>query len=382
MANTFNTPTASYDAERNEFSFTFPTNDGMRSVKLIDGRLRQSKKFENVVRYSYAYNSDSDLTTREAFSEYIFGKTEEAQRDAAFLAEHAVRAFSSVVDLSSYKKIVGYRMSMTPLGFKVYDNLQEYGSYTLTFDDSPGDIENFGKTIIIDERHNRKSIVYGDFYEKIIKTYDTTPMVMFSPVPNPKECSHADCPLLCSEDGHEDAVLPLEEYIDQYAAQHPDGFTLVVPRSGELDKLITKMLETKPYKPKLLLHAPRRLRAAWMLYAIVQPDTEFSRHYAHDFEKAFKQLYDYFGVDPENDERGNAGFERSRILDDEMRHVVAVTMRNLKNHNLSDAYALDGQDVLMVQDTVTELSPIGSFEDLTDYYDPQSATLINLIYNK
>ena len=103
----------------------------------------------------------------------------------------------------------------------------------------------------------------------------------------------------------------------------------------------------------------------------------FRQVYRDNFNEAFQQLRDYLEI--MNQERGGY-FSRHFILNKEMRNVLDMTFRRSKDHFAKYANKINGQNILIIDDTISRGQSIKeACQIMMESYAPKSITVLTLL---
>ena len=110
---------------------------------------------------------------------------------------------------------------------------------------------------------------------------------------------------------------------------------------------------------------------------VLKKNSKFKRYYIDNFEDAWKELLIY--IDYMNKEK-NGTFARHYVRNSEMRNVLDVTIELNKDKYAEFANKINGQDILIIDDTFSRGQTIKEMvKNIKSTYTPRTITVLTLM---
>lgn len=357
---------ATYKTDTSTFSFTFPTPEGEETITLTNGKLRKDIEFCRLYRYAYYYGNDSSNETREAFERHIYGLSAQGRADAKFLAKYAVEALNNVMPLSDFNAMRCRDIYADILCHDLANEISQYAELPYRYLNGDEPAVQTDRILVLESKptHTRISCA-------LIAPLGEGTFVIFSPIPFRDETAYYGQSIMCCEGKSSNPEkLTLTELIARYAANHKDGFTIVIPSRGDLDEVVSEIVKQNGHNAKIIPYCPDNLSSYEVYWFTVTGDNAFTKHYADHLEEAKRQLWDCLH-DGGKDEMGNnyndwvTYYDPLDINDEEMRQIVSQALSENSYYHFRDCHLLNGHDVLLFR-----------FKAL-DYYPDDAYTLLS-----
>ena len=163
----------------------------------------------------------------------------------------------------------------------------------------------------------------------------------------------------------------------KFASMYPIGVTIIIPSGNELNNHIAEVVMSKSNNAKLINGVICKMTTEEVNDIVMQEGSQFRRYYGESFNEAYYQLCAYF---EEMNEKRNGTFSRHFVKDPDMRNVLDVTLKVSTDRYAEFANKINGQHVLLIDDTISRGQTIQSAcKIMRESYSPQSITVLTLL---
>lgn len=335
---------ATYDTDTNTFSFTFPMAQGEGTITLTNGKLRKNPDEDRLYRYAYYYGIGSNEKTREAFEQYIYGLSAAGRSDAKFLAKYSVEALFKTIPFSDFDAMCCRTYHIDALCRDIADEISKFGELHYLTEDEPK--ISADKILVLDNKPGTFAI------NKQRSRYHESTFVTFSPIPDIEESAYCGQTLTGYEKGVKPKIMPLQELIDRYAANHKEGFTIVIPHVGDLDEFVGEIVEQRGYNAVIIPHNPEDITPNLVYEEILYNDKVLRQHYRDRFNEVLLKIWNSLHYDyPDDGESGwEAFYKPSYLHDKELSEQIGLALSVSKMPQFRDCRLMNGRDVLVIDD--------------------------------
>lgn len=161
------------------------------------------------------------------------------------------------------------------------------------------------------------------------------------------------------------------------ALKYLDGVTVLIPSGNELNTRIANVTLSKSKNAKLIKGLIRKLTTIEVEDIVLEFGSKFREHYKENFNTKYFELLDYLEV-MNKERRGE--FSRHLVKDAEMRDILDTTFKLTDDHFARFAKKINGQDVLIIDDTISRGQSIREVCDIIlESYSPKSITVLTLL---
>lgn len=165
---------------------------------------------------------------------------------------------------------------------------------------------------------------------------------------------------------------------EKFSTIHPIGVTIITPSGSELNEHIAGIIMSKSKNAEVIKGVICKLTTEEVDRIVLEDmNSTFRKHYGEKFNAAYQTLCGYLD---EMDEKRNGAFSRHLVLDKEMRNVLDVTLKLSTDRFAEFANKINGQDILIVDDTISRGQTIKeACNIMMESYAPKSITVITLL---
>ena len=165
---------------------------------------------------------------------------------------------------------------------------------------------------------------------------------------------------------------------EKFSTIHPIGVTIIIPSGSELNEHIAGIVMSKSKNAEVINGVICKLTTEEVDRIVLEDmNSTFRKHYGEKFNAAYQTLCGYLD---EMDEKRNGAFSRHLVLDKEMRNVLDVTLKLSTDRFAEFANKINGQDILIVDDTISRGQTIKeACNIMMESYAPKSITVLTLL---
>lgn len=164
---------------------------------------------------------------------------------------------------------------------------------------------------------------------------------------------------------------------EKFASIYPIGVTIIIPSGNELNNHIAEVVMSKSENAQLINGVICKMTTEEVDDIVMQDDSTFREYYGDSFNEAYKQLCIYLN---KMDEERKGTFSRHFIKDPDMRNVLDMTLKVSEDRYAEFANKINGQHVLLVDDTISRGQTIKSAcQIMRESYAPKSITVLTLL---
>ena len=165
---------------------------------------------------------------------------------------------------------------------------------------------------------------------------------------------------------------------EKFSTIHPIGVTIIMPSGSELNEHIAGIVMSKSKNAEVINGVICKLTTEEVDRIVLEDmNSTFRKHYGEKFNAAYQTLCGYLD---EMDEKRNGAFSRHLVLDKEMRNVLDVTLKLSTDRFAEFANKINGQDILIVDDTISRGQTIKeACNIMMESYAPKSITVLTLL---
>ena len=165
---------------------------------------------------------------------------------------------------------------------------------------------------------------------------------------------------------------------EKFSTIHPIGVTIITPSGSELNEHIAGIIMSKSKNAEVIKGVICKLTTEEVDRIVLEDmNSTFRKHYGEKFNAAYQTLCGYLD---EMDEKRNSAFSRHLVLDKEMRNVLDVTLKLSTDRFAEFANKINGQDILIVDDTISKGQTIKeACNIMMESYAPKSITVLTLL---
>ena len=165
---------------------------------------------------------------------------------------------------------------------------------------------------------------------------------------------------------------------EKFSTIHPIGVTIIIPSGSELNEHIAGIVMSKSKNAEVINGVICKLTTEEVDRIVLEDmNSTFRKHYGEKFNAAYQTLCGYLD---EMDEKRNGAFSRHLVLDKEMRNVLDVTLKLSTDRFAEFANKINGQDILIVDDTISRGQTIKeACNIMMESYAPTSITVLTLL---
>lgn len=164
---------------------------------------------------------------------------------------------------------------------------------------------------------------------------------------------------------------------DKFVKTHKFGITIIMPSTNILNDYIANIITKKSNNTKVIKGLIRKMTTQEVYDIVLDFDSKFRKQYAENLDLAFDQLDDYLD---DMDDKKDGKFTRHLIKDSKMRNVLDKTLKLSNDKYAKYANKINGQDVLLIDDTISRGQTIKEVCDIIqDSYAPKSITVLTLL---
>ena len=165
---------------------------------------------------------------------------------------------------------------------------------------------------------------------------------------------------------------------EKFSTIHPIGVTIIIPSGSELNEHIAGIVMSKSKNAEVINGIICKLTTEEVDRIVLEDmNSTFRKHYGEKFNAAYQTLCGYLD---EMDEKRNGAFSRHLVLDKEMRNVLDVTLKLSTDRFAEFANKINGQDILIVDDTISRGQTIKeACNIMMESYAPKSITVLTLL---
>jgi len=167
---------------------------------------------------------------------------------------------------------------------------------------------------------------------------------------------------------------------DKFVKTHGYEITLLIPSSSRLNNYIAEMIEQKSSGPVTIIDdLIIKLTTSEVEEIVRKPNSKFNRHYKTEYER--RQAISDFERYLDNMDREKGGrFARHYIPDFDMRKLIDSTLKVSDDRAAEYANMINGSDLLIIDDTVTNGDSIReTIKLIKQCYAPKSITVLTLL---
>lgn len=162
----------------------------------------------------------------------------------------------------------------------------------------------------------------------------------------------------------------------KFSSLYKIGFTILIPSGNPLNRLIGDTISRVCGNVTIVDDVLTKITTEEVLDLVMEVGSPFKKFYGENLVSALKELNIY--LDKMNKERGGY-FTRHFVKSPDMRNVLTKTLRLSDDGLAKYAKAIDGQDVLLIDDTISRGQTIKEACDiLRESYSPNSITVLTL----
>lgn len=175
----------------------------------------------------------------------------------------------------------------------------------------------------------------------------------------------------------EQILKQFDDIANKFVRTHSFNVTVIIPSSNILNKFIASTITDKVENAEILEDVVCKLTTESLVNMVLKKDSKFKRYYKDNFEDAWKELLIY--IDYMNKEK-NGTFARHYVRNSEMRNVLDVTIELNKDKYAEFANKINGQDILIIDDTISRGQTIKEMvKNIKSTYTPRSITVLTLM---
>lgn len=182
-----------------------------------------------------------------------------------------------------------------------------------------------------------------------------------------------------SEEDERAVFQQFDTIATKFGMLYPIGVTIVIPSGSDLNERIAALIASKSPNAQVISGAVIKITTEEVFDTVMMPNSEFKRFYntKEKFERAFRELQAYLD---DMDRERDGMFSRHLVKNSQMRNVLNRTMKASPSSAAVYAKLINGEDVLIIDDTVSRGQTIReACEIIQDTYAPKSITVLTLL---
>lgn len=163
----------------------------------------------------------------------------------------------------------------------------------------------------------------------------------------------------------------------KFAKMYPVGVTILMPSGSELNRHIAEIVMSKSRNAEIIEGIICKLTTDEVDDIVMEFGSKFREFYKDDFNTMYFELGKYLDL---TDKERCGYFSRHLIKNKVMRDVLDVTLKVSKDRFAEFANKINGQDILIIDDTISRGQTIKeACKIMLDSYAPKSITVLTLL---
>jgi hypothetical protein len=164
---------------------------------------------------------------------------------------------------------------------------------------------------------------------------------------------------------------------EKFASMYPIGVTIIIPSGNELNNHIAEVVMSKSENAELINGVICKLTTEEVDDIVLDFNSKFREFYKDEFNSKYYELGRYLDL---MDKERNGYFSRHLIKNSQMRNVLDSTLKLSDDRFAEFANKINGQHVLLVDDTISRGQTIKSAcQIMRESYAPKSITVLTLL---
>lgn len=164
---------------------------------------------------------------------------------------------------------------------------------------------------------------------------------------------------------------------EKFASMYPIGVTIIIPSGNELNNHIAEVVMSKSENAEIINGVICKLTTEEVDDIVLDFNSKFREFYKDEFNSKYYELGRYLDL---MDKERNGYFSRHLIKNNQMREVLDSTLKLSDDRFAEFANKINGQHVLLVDDTISRGQTIKSAcQIMRESYAPKSITVLTLL---
>ncbi len=171
----------------------------------------------------------------------------------------------------------------------------------------------------------------------------------------------------------------VELIIKKFLSMHKPNTIIALPCTNPLDMKFAEMIVKNSPDSELICDVLMKISVERLLDYVYEPDSEFRKYYADDFEIMYRQLEKYIETNIRVNKlySDTVPFKRHWVEDQIMRNVIDRTMML---NGASYGNSINNKNVLLVDDVISQGNSIReSIRILKEQYEPKRIDVLTLL---